>query len=192
MVKAITGRVPLSTSIHSQGAWRHRSKRHEKVRVEEAVVTNRPLVRTNGIKYEEITTKRASSTRYQYIAYMSNDRPVTVERRRRETINEGINELAKIVPGCEKNKGSILQRAVEYITQLRANEARNIEKFTREKMLMDGVVQELSTSVDSLKAELDRANREAAVWKKIAVDAGLESKGDDGTADAEAEGDTDT
>ncbi|KAI4247007.1 MAG: hypothetical protein L6R40_001672 [Gallowayella cf. fulva] len=132
------------------------------------------------------------STRYQYIAYMSNDRPVTVERRRRETINEGINELAKIVPGCEKNKGSILQRAVEYITQLRANEARNIEKFTREKMLMDGVVQELSTSVDSLKAELDRANREAAVWKKIAVDAGLESKGDDGTADAEAEGDTDT
>lgn len=28
-----------------------------------------------------------------------------VERRRRETINEGINELAKIVPDCEKNKG---------------------------------------------------------------------------------------
>ncbi|KAL8685805.1 MAG: hypothetical protein Q9224_005665 [Gallowayella concinna] len=115
-----------------------------------------------------------------------------VERRRRETINEGINELAKIVPGCEKNKGSILQRAVEYITQLRAAEARNIERASREKMLMDGVVQELSTSVDSLKAELDRANREAAVWKKVAVDAGLESKGDDGTADAEAEGDTDT
>ncbi|KAL8779090.1 MAG: hypothetical protein Q9213_007118 [Squamulea squamosa] len=115
-----------------------------------------------------------------------------VERRRRETINEGINELAKIVPGCEKNKGSILQRAVEYITSLRANETRNIEKYSRDKMLMEGVVQELSTSVDSLKAELDRANRETAVWKKIAVDAGLESKVDDGTADAEAEGDTDT
>ncbi|KAL8734884.1 MAG: hypothetical protein Q9166_001236 [cf. Caloplaca sp. 2 TL-2023] len=115
-----------------------------------------------------------------------------VERRRRETINEGINELAKIVPGCEKNKGSILQRAVEYITQLRANETRNIEKYSREKMLMDGVVHELTTSVESMKAELDRANREAAVWKKIAVDAGLESKVDDGSADAEAEGDTDT
>ncbi|KAI4279639.1 MAG: hypothetical protein LQ337_000081 [Flavoplaca oasis] len=112
-----------------------------------------------------------------------------VERRRRETINEGINELAKIVPGCEKNKGSILQRAVEYITSLRANETRNIEKYSRDKMLMEGVVQELSSSVDSLKAELDRANRETAVWKKIAVDAGLEPKIDD---DAEAEGDTDT
>ncbi|KAI4229870.1 MAG: hypothetical protein L6R36_000516 [Xanthoria steineri] len=115
-----------------------------------------------------------------------------VERRRRETINEGINELAKIVPGCEKNKGSILQRAVEYITSLKANETRNIEKYSREKMLMEGVVQELSTSVDELKAELHRANRETAGWKKIAVDAGLESKIDDGTADAEAEGDTDT
>jgi len=30
-----------------------------------------------------------------------------VERRRRETINEGITELARIVPGSEKNKGSI-------------------------------------------------------------------------------------
>jgi hypothetical protein len=39
-----------------------------------------------------------------------------VERRRRETINEGINEIAKIVPGCEKNKGSILARAVQFIT----------------------------------------------------------------------------
>ena len=45
-----------------------------------------------------------------------------VERRRRETINEGIKEQAKIVPGCEKNKGSILQRGVEYITQLKNNE----------------------------------------------------------------------
>ena len=59
-------------------------------------------------------------------------------------------------------------------------------------MLMEGVVQELSSSVDSLKAELDRANCETAAWKKIAVDAGLEPKVDDGTADAEAEGDTDT
>ena len=56
-------------------------------------------------------------------------------------------------------------------------------------MLMEGVVQELSSSVDSLKAELDRANHETAAWKKIAVDAGLEPKVDD---DAEAEGDTDT
>ena len=58
-----------------------------------------------------------------------------MERRRRETINEGINELAKIVPGNEKNKGSILQRAIAFITQLKENEAQNIEKWTLEKLL---------------------------------------------------------
>ncbi|GAO50083.1 carbon-nitrogen hydrolase [Saitoella complicata NRRL Y-17804] len=41
-----------------------------------------------------------------------------VERRRREMINDGINALASLVPRCEKNKGSILQRAVEHIKEL--------------------------------------------------------------------------
>lgn len=115
-----------------------------------------------------------------------------MERRRRETINEGINEIAKIVPGCEKNKGSILQRAVEYITQLKTNETRNLEKWTQEKMLTEGIVQELSTSVDSLKLELERARREASAWRKIAVDAGLEGKtvgGHDGVDEEEGQED---
>lgn len=80
-----------------------------------------------------------------------------VERRRRETINEGINELAKIVPGCEKNKGSILQRAVQYITQLRESESKNIEKWTLEKMLTDQAMAELTDSVVKLKEQLDHA-----------------------------------
>ena len=41
-----------------------------------------------------------------------------MERRRRETINEGINELAKVIPGTDKNKGAILQSAVGYIAEL--------------------------------------------------------------------------
>ncbi|KAI1431939.1 hypothetical protein GGR50DRAFT_689344 [Xylaria sp. CBS 124048] len=97
-----------------------------------------------------------------------------VERRRRETINEGINELAKIVPGCEKNKGSILQRAVAYITQLRQNEAQNIEKWTLEKLLTEQAIQELSTSNDKLKTECERAYRELTMWKNVAQNAGLE------------------
>ncbi|TKA52038.1 hypothetical protein B0A55_12353, partial [Friedmanniomyces simplex] len=76
-----------------------------------------------------------------------------VERRRRETINEGINELAKIVPGCEKNKGSILARAVQFITQLKENETQNIEKWTLEKLLTEQAIAELSTSCDKMKAE---------------------------------------
>ncbi|KAI2615458.1 hypothetical protein GGR54DRAFT_612608 [Hypoxylon sp. NC1633] len=97
-----------------------------------------------------------------------------VERRRRETINEGINEIAKIVPGCEKNKGSILQRAVAFITQLKENEAQNIEKWTLEKLLTEQAIQELSASNDKLKQECERAYRELAIWKQVAQNAGLQ------------------
>ncbi|KIO17328.1 hypothetical protein M407DRAFT_173335 [Tulasnella calospora MUT 4182] len=69
-----------------------------------------------------------------------------VERRRRGNINEGINQLAAIVPnaaGGEKAKGAILGRAVTYIHQLKDNEARNIEKWTLEKLLMDQAMGDL-------------------------------------------------
>ncbi|KAI5481090.1 hypothetical protein MNV49_006276 [Pseudohyphozyma bogoriensis] len=74
-----------------------------------------------------------------------------VERRRRETINEGINELKKIVPGCEKNKGSILQRAVQYIQQLKEAEASNIEKWTLESLLLQQGMGELKQENDALR-----------------------------------------
>lgn len=99
---------------------------------------------------------------------------VAVERRRRETINEGINELAKIVPGCEKNKGSILQRAVTFINQLKENEQQNIEKWTLEKLLTEQAITELSASNDKLKQECERLYRELETWKRVAQNAGLE------------------
>jgi bHLH factor len=92
-----------------------------------------------------------------------------VERRRRENINDGITELAKIVPGCEKNKGSILSRAVQYIIQLKDNESHNIEKWTLEKLLTDQAMAELTQTNEKLKVELERAWREAEAWKKTAA-----------------------
>jgi hypothetical protein len=105
---------------------------------------------------------------------MRKDNHKEVERRRRETINEGINELAKIVPGCEKNKGSILQRAVSFITQLKENETQNIEKWTLEKLLTEQAIAELSQSNDKLKLECDRLYRDMETWKQIAQSAGLQ------------------
>ncbi|KAI1268550.1 hypothetical protein F5Y18DRAFT_415259 [Xylariaceae sp. FL1019] len=102
------------------------------------------------------------------------DNHKNVERRRRETINEGINELAKIVPGCEKNKGSILSRAVTFIQQLKDNEATNIEKWQLEKLLTEQALQELSRSNDKLKQECERAYRDAQTWKNLAQSHGLE------------------
>lgn len=110
-----------------------------------------------------------------------------VERRRRETINEGINELAKIVPGCEKNKGSILQRAVQFIIQLKENESQNIEKWTLEKLLSEQAITELSASCDKFKAEMQRAWDECEIWKRACNNAGIvpeELKGQEGNSKA--------
>lgn len=96
-----------------------------------------------------------------------------VERRRREAINEGITDLSKIVPGCEKNKGSILARSVQFITQLKENETQNIEKWTLEKLLTEQAIAELSSSCDKLKAECQRAWAESEQWKKAAQKAGV-------------------
>lgn len=76
-----------------------------------------------------------------------------VERRRRGNINEGINELGRIVPNGsgEKAKGAILSRAVQYIHHLKENEARNIEKWTLEKLLMDQAMGDLQAQLEEIK-----------------------------------------
>lgn len=96
-----------------------------------------------------------------------------MERRRRETINEGINELAKIVPGCEKNKGSILQRTVSFIQELKTNEAQHLERWTFEKLVTEQALRELSASNDELKRECERAYKELNSIRQIAEEAGV-------------------
>ena len=81
-----------------------------------------------------------------------------VERRRRGNINEGINELGRIVPNGsgEKAKGAILARAVQYIHHLKENEARNIEKWTLEKLLMDQAMGDLQAQLEEMKRLWDK------------------------------------
>lgn len=93
-----------------------------------------------------------------------------VERRRRESINLWIKELANLIPTTDTNKSQILQRAVEYIKRLKENESNNIEKWTLEKLLTDQAVSELSASNEKLKAELQKAYREAEHWRRVAED----------------------
>jgi len=89
-----------------------------------------------------------------------------VERRRRGNINEGINELGRIVPNGsgEKAKGAILSRAVQYIHHLKENEARNIEKWTLEKLLMDQAMGYLQAQLEEMRRlwEEERAARTRA------------------------------
>lgn len=83
-----------------------------------------------------------------------------VERRRRELINQGIKELAALIPTPDTNKAQILQRAVEFIKRLKENENNNIEKWTLEKLLTEQAVTELNALNEKLKQELERAYRE--------------------------------
>jgi transcriptional regulator CBF1 len=51
----------------------------------------------------------------------------------------------------EKAKGAILQRAVQYILHLKENEARNIEKWTLEKLLMDQAMGDLQAQLEEVR-----------------------------------------
>lgn len=79
------------------------------------------------------------------------------------------------MPGCEKNKGQILSRAVSFITQLKDNETQNIEKWTLEKLLAEQAIAELSASCDRLKHDAQRAQTEGEAWKRAAQRAGVTS-----------------
>ena len=96
----------------------------------------------------------------------------TVERRRREAINEGINALAMIVPNCEKNKGSILQRAVTYINELRAQVAQNGQNKSMEKAVLDQAVRELTEVNENLREQLKGTIYEMERLKKKVKDLG--------------------
>lgn len=76
-----------------------------------------------------------------------------VERRRRETINAGIQTLAEIIPCTEKNKARILQRAATYINELKQAESTNVEKWTLEKMLLEKTILGYQRQIEDLKAE---------------------------------------
>lgn len=63
---------------------------------------------------------------------------------------------------------------------MKDNESRNIEKWTLEKLLTDQAIAELSSSVDKLKGELEKAYTETERWRKTCQKAGLDPDGDDG------------
>ena len=88
------------------------------------------------------------------------------------------------MPGCGKNKGEILSRAVSYITQLKTNEQGNIEKWTMEKVVTDQAIAALSTRIDEQRIELEQKRLEIGRYRRILQNAGMpfpdSGGGDDG------------
>lgn len=103
---------------------------------------------------------------------MRRDNHKEVERRRRETINEGINDIAKMIPNSDKNKGSILRQAVKYIqTIVTENEQMqpDTEALTATRFELDSAIleknvaettyQTLSVQHDQLKRDYDELRK---------------------------------
>ena len=85
-------------------------------------------------------------------------------------INEGIETIAKIVPGTEKNKGAILQRTAQYIGELQEREA----KFENERATFDIALKELTSRNERLKSSVQQSWQESKKWQKRCQDAGLQ------------------
>ena len=97
---------------------------------------------------------------------------ILVERRRRETINEGINELAQIVPSCDKNKGAILQAAIQHINTLKTELVQKSAALQQASMVHEQALNEISTSNEKYKEELRKA------WSRnVYLDTVLKSHG---------------
>lgn len=128
-----------------------------------------------------------------------------VERKRRETINQGISNLAALLPpdmlsqsttstsatepakaSSSKpakemtNKSSILQLTQSYILQLRASEQRLIEKWTLEKLLMEQRVRETEAERDAWRKKAEAAEAEL---KRARAGEGTTGAVDDGGRD---------
>jgi transcriptional regulator CBF1 len=97
-----------------------------------------------------------------------------VERRRRETINEGINQISQLVPNCDKNKGAILQRAIEYINHLHEERKTFNDRWERHSITANEAISEISSQNSKLKAEVNRRGDLATKWIQRCRDAGLE------------------
>ncbi|KAF9894059.1 basic helix-loop-helix protein [Aspergillus nanangensis] len=97
-----------------------------------------------------------------------------VERRRREAINEGINQISRLVPNCDKNKGAILQRAIEYICQLHEEKNKMSERWEQNNMTTTHAINEISSQNSKLKVEVNRRGDIAMKWLQRCRDAGLE------------------
>lgn len=91
------------------------------------------------------------------------------------------------MPGDEKNKGKILICAIDFINQLKENEAQNIEEWTLQKMLNEQAIGELSKSNDALRAELKAQETELAEWREMGRRHGLQPMEIDSKASKEVE-----
>jgi bHLH factor len=83
-----------------------------------------------------------------------------VEKKRRETINDGIKRLSDLVPGADKNKSKIINQAAHYIEALKRNETSNLEKWTLDKLMTERTIRDLQTENEELRRAVEKRDRQ--------------------------------
>ncbi len=92
----------------------------------------------------------------------------------------------------------MLNRAVQYIRQLKENEARNIEKWTLEKLLMDQAMGDMQAQVEESRRRWEEERGRVVLLEKELTEARTklasleqaQAQGNEGTANGRTEGTT--
>ncbi|EEH23293.1 hypothetical protein PABG_05504 [Paracoccidioides brasiliensis Pb03] len=79
-----------------------------------------------------------------------------------------------MVPGCEKAKGSILQRAIHYISKLQEETKDMAARWDTANMTTNHALAEIGAQNTKLKEEVNRRGEVAAKWMMRCKEAGLE------------------
>ncbi|WOO76861.1 Psilocybin cluster transcription regulator [Vanrija pseudolonga] len=99
---------------------------------------------------------------------MKKDSHKEVERRRRENINDGINEIARLVPGGSEKmgKGMLLRRAADYLGDIANKMGRFDEELTSKDREKQTIQSELVHSQARLAEEHARSMRFETSWRE--------------------------
>ncbi|KAK8858737.1 hypothetical protein IAR55_002966 [Kwoniella newhampshirensis] len=104
----------------------------------------------------------------QEYARIKKDSHKEVERRRRENINDGINEIAQLIPGGmeKQGKGTLLKRAAQHISELTEKLARAADELTKQAVETQNWRTEHGHALVRLSEEESRSLRFETSWRE--------------------------
>ncbi|WRT67933.1 uncharacterized protein IL334_004907 [Kwoniella shivajii] len=122
-----------------------------------------------GTAGEEITTDAdGNPVEPHEIVRLKKDSHKEVERRRRENINDGINEIAQLIPGGtdKQGKSALLKRAAQYLVELSEKVRVGDEEITKRDIEKQDLEAQLAQSQLQLQEERERSMTFETSWRE--------------------------
>ncbi|OCF37181.1 hypothetical protein I317_00095 [Kwoniella heveanensis CBS 569] len=117
---------------------------------------------------ETVTDADGHPIEPQEYVRLKKDSHKEVERRRRENINDGINEIAQLIPGGleKQGKGNLLKRAATYIIEMSEKVARADEEAGKREVEKQDLEAQLAHLQAQLRDEHARSLRFETSWRE--------------------------